>query len=393
MVESNAPEKDAQQPSADPANLVIRPARPWLAPAIALGIAMIVLLILLIPGVLRFPESATVVLNDDDDRVAWQREINRALETQVAELRDAVNDGVCRADDGRYYPVTPELLENGPEGLEPIHAIPPSAESLQPSSSAVRPDSVFNGNLRDLLDQGTVAVIRRGSGGSGFGTGFFVGDRYVMTNAHVAGDAASEYYVLNEKLQRPVKATLRATSGQTGIGGPDFALLEVSEPVEGIEAFAFAAPQRMERVNAVGYPAFYLEEEIVAVLSGSAVEIPPPAITDGQIVTLRAGQGVQLVPHTATISQGNSGGPLVDLCGRVLGVNTYGTQQETGGLSMRSNYALSAIDAAAFLTQNNVTPIMAQGPCGPAAAAAQGEGEETDQSPESQLPQNSESEQ
>lgn len=52
-----------------------------------------------------------------------------------------------------------------------------------------------------------------------------------------------------------------------------------------------------------------------------------------------AGPTFPVIQHRATISQGNSGGPLVDACGRVVGVNTLGIGgAEAGGQALLANY-------------------------------------------------------
>ena len=50
--------------------------------------------------------------------------------------------------------------------------------------------------------------------------------------------------------------------------------------------------------------------------------------------------------HSATISQGNSGGPLINACGRVLGINTFISTSEVRTL----NIALSVSGLRQFLS-------------------------------------------
>ena len=60
-----------------------------------------------------------------------------------------------------------------------------------------------------------------------------------------------------------------------------------------------------------------------------------------------------IILHSADISAGNSGGPLVDSCGRAVGINTFiATNQQ----ATKANYALGASWLAAFL-RSAKTPI------------------------------------
>ena len=70
-----------------------------------------------------------------------------------------------------------------------------------------------------------------------------------------------------------------------------------------------------------------------------------------------------MIAHSADISPGSSGGPLVNECGDLVGINTFITD---GGGGAAGKFAISAGVAQAFLSQNGVSvPVGA--PCGAGA--------------------------
>ncbi len=91
-------------------------------------------------------------------------------------------------------------------------------------------------------------------------------------------------------------------------------------------------------------------------------------MTDGLISAVQnLPSGLVVMPHTAAISRGNSGGPLVDRCGRVVGVNTFGFFNAEQG--ERVSYAQKVDSLLAFLAANNVTIAEVTGACTPAPVA------------------------
>ncbi len=68
------------------------------------------------------------------------------------------------------------------------------------------------------------------------------------------------------------------------------------------------------------------------------------SVTDGIVSQIRNQEGYKVVQTTAPISPGNSGGPLFNELGEVIGVVTF-TKQDTARLAQNLNYAV-AIDEA-----------------------------------------------
>jgi S1-C subfamily serine protease len=143
------------------------------------------------------------------------------------------------------------------------------------------------------------------------GTGFVVASNasgsYILTNDHVIGDGALA----------SLQATLADGTKLTVLGvqrdaTDDLAVLAVQEPDLPAVTWAGRSDEALgESVIALGY---------AAGLQGA------PSVTSGILSALDRidpSDGLSYLQHSASTNPGNSGGPLADLQGRVLGVNSY----------------------------------------------------------------------
>jgi serine protease Do len=85
-----------------------------------------------------------------------------------------------------------------------------------------------------------------------------------------------------------------------------------------------------------------------------------PKITDG-IISSTAGLGddSRYFQISAPIQPGNSGGPLLDQFGRVIGITTAKLDdswsiKNTGSIAQNVNFAIKAIVVKAFLNSNSI---------------------------------------
>ena len=211
------------------------------------------------------------------------------------------------------------------------------------------------------------------------GSGFFINDRHVVTNQHVvagAGPASDqpELFIVPSGGEEPLPVSV-LWSDET----LDLALLEYGggAPHDALALGDGELPAG-SAVYAVGYPG-----PAVAVVSGPSHS----TLTDGILSRLpfearwgTVGSGLALVvQHTADINPGSSGGPLLDACGGVVGVNTAGgvaavrdAEGNVVGATAAQGifFALHASELRAALDQNGVaysvaTPCTAGG--GPSA--------------------------
>lgn len=84
--------------------------------------------------------------------------------------------------------------------------------------------------------------------------------------------------------------------------------------------------------------------------------------TRGYVSAGRSSRQFDTILHTAPIGAGNSGGPLLDACGRVIGVNSFGTISDNGTDSA-FYFAISMREVASFLKQAGVAPHTNGLPC------------------------------
>jgi Flp pilus assembly protein TadD len=136
------------------------------------------------------------------------------------------------------------------------------------------------------------------------GSGFFVRPGQVMTNLHVVDGAARvEVRTFDGKGKiYPVEGLL-ATDGEG-----DLALLEVQMPVERSHAVetSTATPEEGERIFVIGNP-LRLEGSVSDGIVSAVREVP----SLGKIIQI-----------TAPISHGNSGSPVFNMKGQVVGIVT-----------------------------------------------------------------------
>ena len=154
----------------------------------------------------------------------------------------------------------------------------------------------------------------------GVGSGFVISpDGYIVTNHHVAGNATLITVAFPDGTQLP--GTLVGADAET-----DIALVKV-DPPEDLPYLAFEDRQDAivgEWAIALGNPfgLFEAAEPSVTVGVVSAVGRDFP-VQEGHVYR-------DMIQTDAAINQGNSGGPLINAVGRVIGMNSF-IYTRTGG--------------------------------------------------------------
>jgi S1-C subfamily serine protease len=177
------------------------------------------------------------------------------------------------------------------------------------------------------VQQVTVRIRSLGCDQLGLGSGFVLPGGVVVTNRHV--------------LDQPLQVTINTWDGRsldaevTGVAvDSDLAVLQLATDVDLPEAELRTDPVRVgEQVFAVGYPA------------GG-----PATVSEGRILGLvdgtLLGEPADVIRVDAEIRQGNSGGPLFDAEGRVVGV-VFALETQAGtGLAVPVTTLLERLDAA-----------------------------------------------
>jgi len=359
---------------------VALPMAAWAPLAVLLALALGVLLWILWPGTRQFPTSVGTAAITEDDARALSARLNEDLRARAAALEEALGAAQCQADGTLVLPSgrTAEGLLPPVQGQEgsapgdkadasPLAPLPPPADRVVvPAEQADGvTGEVGTMTLIEMLEKQTVLVLASSTGSLSNGTGWVVGPGLIVTNHHVIeGAGPGQIYVLNEALGTPQRAEVVRIDGPLEETGRDFAVLRIENTT--LPAFALHVPDQSLKLSAVvaaGYPGDVLETDaaFAALLQGAAA-VPSLIVTDGVVNTEQdLTPSTHVLVHSAPIASGNSGGPLVDLCGRVVGVNTF---VRTG--PMRTlNFALAVETLMPFLNEAGVTPQSATGACAP----------------------------
>ncbi|MCC6175595.1 MAG: trypsin-like peptidase domain-containing protein [Chloroflexi bacterium] len=169
---------------------------------------------------------------------------------------------------------------------------------------------------------------------SGSGSGIAVGDGRFITNNHVVDGVATVTIRLTDGRTAPARV-LRVDPAR------DLALLETT--LAGVAAARFRDSRDLhpaENLYVVGYPL------------GTQIGIEDVTVTRGIFSARRQSRrNVWHVQTDAPMSPGNSGGPVGDSEGRVVGVATFGMRD---GESL--NFAVAGDEVLAFLDGGGVAP-------------------------------------
>jgi len=229
-----------------------------------------------------------------------------------------------------------------PQPAETTPAAAPAAESKSaPPTGNVK--ILELADLAELVGPSVVQVNVTGPEGAGTGSGFVLDKQgTIVTNFHVIADATAGRIVFSDRTSAPIIGYLGVWPEK------DIALVRVECPPEKLHPLRLATsvPRQGERVAAFGSPLGLQQSVSEGIVS---------AVRDSKELQALGPIDVnaRLVQTTAPISPGNSGGPLVDMKGMVVGINTW-TFRFLGGENV--NFAVAAVELAPLLVAKNDTP-------------------------------------
>ena len=223
----------------------------------------------------------------------------------VAILFTAFSGGGGREPAGLpAWAANPALVETSERIIAASEKIRPAVVSiinLPQQALDIRDEDMTDEELTEYASLGSGVIFKKQSGKA-----------FIITNAHVLQDAAEVEAVLNNGVRK--EATI---VGKDTIS--DLAVLEIDgKDIDTIAEVGDSGKLRVgEMVIAIGNPLGFGDSLTQGIVSSTRRVIPVSINQDGVYDWEQ-----EVIQTDAAINQGNSGGALVDLNGRVVGINS-----------------------------------------------------------------------
>jgi S1-C subfamily serine protease len=188
-------------------------------------------------------------------------------------------------------------------------AAPASSDTVTPTPYSPPTIAPLSAAVEDMVDRVMPAVVLIETTG-GRGSGFYIAHDTLITNVHV--------------VQNDSYVTLRRMDGSSVT-----ARVANKAPAFDIAILKVASPSASQAVIPMGSAhALKPGQEIIVI--GSALGTLQNSVSRGIVSGLRTAGGATLVQTDAATNPGNSGGPMLDRNGAVVGITTMGYKNAEG---------------------------------------------------------------
>jgi len=229
------------------------------------------------------------------------------------------------------------------------------------ASASTQPASLQTASLDPAKPLGRDALVARLNAMTvfvltpkAFGSGIVVGPNMILTNRHVVEPSKGEgIIVMNKAAGLATKGQLVAMTDSSNFNSEDFALISIDGTISVEQPQLAANALPLDAVIAAGYPGAVIsnDQNFRKLLESGNGEAPDLVLSSGIINTIQnSASSVPVIVHTAEISPGSSGGPLVNQCGQVVGINTF-LNEGAGGTA---RFAISAKVIDEFLSAHQI---------------------------------------
>ncbi|MVM37133.1 trypsin-like serine protease [Spirosoma sp. HMF3257] len=202
--------------------------------------------------------------------------------------------------------------------------------------------------VEDVIAQADSSVVEvrgfQANNRTMLGAGFIIDSKgLIVTNYHVIRDAARIEVTLSNGKAYPVLGVV--DYNYNDVGYPDFAILKIEADTD-LAALSLGNEKELkpgETVVTIGNPIAYAHTPSV-----------------GNFAQHRQLDSVAYLQITAPISHGNSGGPLLNLFGEVIGINTLGDERgQNLNFALSVQYIKDALDKQGHSVRYTVSDVLA----------------------------------
>lgn len=290
-----------------------------------------------------------------------------AFATLAAALKSETEVQTARSE-GFFVPQFSRPASAGSAAVSPAAPAAPTVPPTAPAPSGAPRAVLSNAAIAERLKDAIVVIYDPKSMSSG--TGFLIGPGYILTNSHVVDEASRVVVASRRYGVRAANVVARGlTNRQVGI---DAAVLETVNWTGDRHLRFHPVVREGERVAIGGFPgrasAFdRSSERFFDIISAARVpatdDIPVPKFDFGHVqsIIINNATGLRNIQEGLETSPGNSGSPIANECGDVVGLHYQGSVAElkvSGGTARgdtsKYNYAITSDEVIKFLQSLNI---------------------------------------